>query len=466
VSLFSRIFIAVFFPDGKETTMARNNKNHLTVDNREVIEDGLRSGSSARKIAKKLGVAPSTITREVKKHRTVKEIKKSPRVKLSLRCVHYSKCTEKHSACDICASSINFCRECKVRHCIDRCPRFERVMCPKVSKWPYICPAECTKKARCGFPKCTYTAFEADRIYRQTLSESRQNIVLSEEELKHMNSIIVPLVKQGQSLEAIYFTHSQELDVCLRTAYNYQEKGYLDFAALEMPRKVRLKPRKRYTSPGRERIDRSGRRYDDFLQLAQQDRDRVIQGDSVVGFIDNKTDILTLHILARKFQIFIKKTHADASATVSVLDEIEIALGSPEAFEALFGILLVDRGEEFDDYKGMERSCLVEGRHRCRVFYCDAMNSNQKANAERNHERLRRILPKERSNFDALSVKDVQTCCNHVNSYPLPSLFGQCPFEALGGMLPKDLMKVLGLKRLASDNVVLSPKLMSHAVDQ
>ena len=51
----------------------------------------------------------------------------------------------------------------------------------------------------------------------------------------------------------------------------------------------------------------------------------------------------------------------------------------------------------------MERSCLVEGARRDRVFYCDAMQSSQKARAERNHERLRRILPKGRSDFDALS---------------------------------------------------------------
>ena len=42
-------------------------------------------------------------------------------------------------------------------------------------------------------------------------------------------------------------------------------------------------------------------------------------------------------------------------------------MGSREAFERVFGVLLVDRGVEFDDWAGMERSCLEVGARRCRV---------------------------------------------------------------------------------------------------
>ncbi len=76
------------------------------------------------------------------------------------------------------------------------------------------------------------------------------------------------------------------------------------------------------------------------------------------------------------------------------------------------------RGVEFDDWEGMERSCLEEGKRRCRVFYCDAMSSNQKAQAERNHEQLRRILPKGRSGFDELGVCDVAACRRSLNENP------------------------------------------------
>lgn len=39
------------------------------------------------------------------------------------------------------------------------------------------------------------------------------------------------------------------------------------------------------------------------------------------------------------------------------------------------------------------------------------MRSNHKSQAERNHEQLRCILPKGRSDFDRLSAWDVAVCC-------------------------------------------------------
>ena len=106
------------------------------------------------------------------------------------------------------------------------------------------------------------------------------------------------------------------------------------------------------------------------------------------------------------------------------------------------------------------------GARRCRVFYCDAQESNQKSKAERNHEQLRRILPKGRSDFDALSAYDVAVCCSHVNSYRSAGRGGKCPFELLGDLLPRGVMDELGLERVEPDDVVLRPALVPHAVEQ
>lgn len=45
----------------------------MTEENREVIEFGIAQGDSAGTIAKRIGVNKSSVTREVKKNRTVKE---------------------------------------------------------------------------------------------------------------------------------------------------------------------------------------------------------------------------------------------------------------------------------------------------------------------------------------------------------------------------------------------------------
>ena len=114
----------------------------------------------------------------------------------------------------------------------------------------------------------------------------------------------------------------------------------------------------------------------------------------------------------------------------------------------------------------MERSCLEPGGRRCRVFYCDAMDSNQKSECERNHEQLRRILPKGRTDMDLLSAADVAECCSHVNSYPLARLGGLCPLDVLGALVPPSALGALGIRRVPPDEVVLRPWLMRHAVEQ
>lgn len=184
------------------------------------------------------------------------------------------------------------------------------------------------------------------------------------------------------------------------------------------------------------------------------------------GLGSNSTDVLSLHFLASSLQLYLKKGRGSAADTVAWLDAMESELGSPGAFRAVFPVLLVDRGVEFDDWAGMERSCLAGGEARCSVYYCDPMKSNQKAQAERNHEQLRRILPKGRSDFDRLSAWDVAVCCSHVNSYPLGRLGGRCAIEASEGVVPRSLLEFLGVERVPADEVCLRPWLMAHAVDQ
>jgi IS30 family transposase len=340
------------------------------------------------------------------------------------------------------------------------------MMCKATESWPYVCPQGCRKRAFCGYPKCSYGAGDAHDAYLSRLKSSREGIGVSAKELEAMDALVTPLVKQGQSFEAIWAVHAKELPVTVRTAYNYQECGILSTANIELPRKVRIKVRKKNGEATRDRIDRTGRTFADFSALPLEEQVRVVQGDSVVGYQENEHDVLSLHIVARAFQIYLLKKHADARGTVAWLDVMERACGTREAFEDVFGILLVDRGVEFDDWEGMERSCLEPAMRRCRVFYCDPMESNQKSECERNHEQLRRLLPKARSDFDKLSVWDVAVCSSHVNSYPSAGRGGKCPFELLGDLLPQDLLDELGLERVAPDDVVLKPYLMAHAVIQ
>ena len=445
--------------------MSKQVKKHLSKENREVIEDALRSGKSARHIATMIDVAASTVTREVSTNRTIREAKRKRGANLAVRCQHYSECNKSAFACENCSTRLTTCKHCKTRNCIDTCPDFKLKMCPTTLEWPYICPQDCPKARGCTYPKCRYSAYEADEKYKKRLVSSREGVDISPAELEEMKEIIVPLIKQGQSFEAIWANHSDELPCTVRTAYSYQEKGLFGLADPHLPRKARMKKRKRKKEQNRQRIDREGRTYDDFRNLPINEQVKVVQCDSVEGYNTNSHDILTMHIASRTFQIYLYKKHADSSATVELLDAIERSLGSPEAFNEILGILLCDRGVEFDDWESMERSCLFHDKRRCQVFYCDAMNSNQKSQAERNHEQLRRILPKSRSDFDKLNKHDVAMCCNHVNSYPIASHQGKCGFDMLGNLIPKKTLRKFGLKKIDADEVILRPDIVAHAVE-
>jgi len=447
--------------------MPKSKGKHLTKENREVIEAGVREGASSRKIGKQIDVSASTVTREVKTNRIVREKKAPVGAKLSIRCAKYRDCQASGTACEKCSTRLTACKDCRTRSCIGSCPDFVRAMCPTTGSWPYVCPPHCAKRPHCSYPKCSYGAAEAHGAYLARLKASREGANVTPEQLEAMDGLVTPLVRQGQSFEAIWATHAHELPVGVRSAYNYQERGLLTTAHVELPRKVRCRPRTpREKGAGRERIERTGRTFDDFKALPIEEQARVVQADSVEGFQGSAQDILSLHLVARAFQFYLLKRHADPAAVVAWLDVMERASGSREAFEAAFGVLLADRGVEFDDWEGMERSCMEPGERRCRVFYCDAMQTNQKSEAERNHEQLRRILPKSRSDFDRLSVFDVAVCSSHVNSYPSAGRAGKCPFDLIGSLVPQSLLDELGIERMAPDDVVLKPYLMKHAVAQ
>ena len=443
--------------------MPESKGRHLTLEDREVIEDGIRDGLGCREIAGRLHVSPSTVSREVKANRKA-TLPRHKDMKPGRNCTRYLECEEVGTACRECSTYKTRCRACKTRSCIDLCAKFELRECPETRKWPWTCPPKCDGRPGCRYPKMRYSAAAADNAAAARLSSARSGMAVSPADALAMMERVRSLLAQGQSLEAIWEEHGDEMPVCVRTCYNYMHKGFMGASLIELPRQVRYRQRRKEPVPGRDRVDRAGRTYDDFRALGLEDQARVVQADSVVGFQENAQRILSLHLVRHSFQLYLLQADGSAARTVAALDAIETYLGSPGAFEATFGIILADRGAEFDDWAGMERSCLAEGARRCRVFYCDPMSSNQKSQCEKNHQELRKILPKGRSDFDRLDQADVAAVCSHVNSYPRPSRNGARPYDLAVMELTAEFLDTIGVVRLQPDEVVLKPYLMAHAV--
>ena len=259
-------------------------------DSRVAIEEGIGNGDSCRAIASLIGVSPSTVTREVRSNRTVTERARGDGAKLSVRCARYRECERVGRACRGCKSSFVRCRDCRTRSCIDSCPDFELRMCPVTQGWPYVCPRPCPKRSHCTFPKVRYRAEEAQASYEARLSSSRSGFDLTEEQLALVNAVVSPLVHQGHSFEAICASHP-ELGVCARTLYNYQSAGILETSDIELPRKARVRPRRRKKrrEGGRPRVDRTGREYSDFLALPVVDNEQRTVG---IVTIDDAIDVI------------------------------------------------------------------------------------------------------------------------------------------------------------------------------
>ena len=72
---------------------------HLTLESREIVEQGIRDGDPASKIARRLRVAASTVTREARAHRTVRPKKMSPHERASNRCARRPSCSKSGEVC-------------------------------------------------------------------------------------------------------------------------------------------------------------------------------------------------------------------------------------------------------------------------------------------------------------------------------------------------------------------------------
>lgn len=426
--------------------MPEKKNKHLTISDRVEIEKGLSQNKSFAAIARKIGVSTSTVSREVKQNRSISAIDR----KTFNLCRHKNECLASN-VCGSCEESIGRCRGCRRVRCFLVCDDFDERTCELLDKAPFVC-GECPRYMNCRFRHASYRAVDAQLKYECRLAESRKGISLSADELIRVISIVKSHLQKGWSFEAIWAAYGSSLPVSVRTMYSYAERGILGLANIDLPKKVRYKPRRRVRDW--RVVDRSGRSYADFLDLAAKARENAVQMDCVMGRARGFKCILTLHFPKWEFQMMVLLEEHTPSCVVGALDFIESVIGY-EKFKSLFGVILTDRGIEFADFEAIERSASRPQR-RCRVFYCDPMRSCQKGSCEKNHELIRRIIPKG-SDIDSLSRYDIATVASHVNSYPRPSLEGRSPFAMAGRKIPKRLLDELGIMWLRADEVCLKP---------
>lgn len=426
--------------------MAKN--IHLTLSDRIVIESSLRDGSSFKQIAQELGKDPSTISKEVRGHyKVVEKDTFNP-------CIHRRECKHYADLCNPCKFKWGkSCKQCT--GCFTHCPDFEEKHCIKLQKPPYVCNG-CKERNGCKLRRHLYDAKFAQTEYETVRSESRQGFATTPTELKRIDDVIAPLVKQGQSIHQICANNTDLIMLDERTIYNYIDAGLLSVGNLDLPRKVRYKARKKKKPLRVDKQCHLGRTYDDFLEYTAANPDiPVVEMDSVEGRKGGKV-LLTLFFRNCNLMIaYIRDTNTARSVT-EIFQGLYESLGR-ETFCRLFPIILTDRGSEFTDPVSLE--CDEWGEVRTRVFYCDPQRPDQKGGAEVTHEFIRRILPKGTS-FNDLTQDDITLMMSHINSYTRKKLNNRSAHQLFSFFYGENILDVLNIRKVPANDINLTPRLL------
>ena len=301
--------------------------------------------------------------------------------------------------------------------------------------------------------KYNYSAIYAQRMYEETRTTSRQGVNLSKHQAAEMDSVVTPLIRQGQSPYQIITNHP-ELGISVKTLYNYIDQGVLMTRNIDLKRKPKFKPRKHTRTGIRDRAVFIGRTYNDFREL---DPDHFFEMDTVLSAKGSNKCILTFY--EPEIELFYARLlpRCSKGAVHAVFDTLEHSMGTYD-FLSVFEILLTDRGNEFSDPERLETG--INGIQRSSIYYCDPMRSGQKGGIEEVHTMLRMILPKG-TVFTDLTQWDVRKCVNNINATPRAALNGNTPYNlALEKYGSKICHHGLQLRYIEPDNVILTPKLL------
>ena len=434
---------------------------HLSTSQRIHIEKGLNDGLSFAAIARRLDKHPNTIAKEVKKYRTLQPREKDP--KKPARCALFKECTLRF-LCDK-KDCVKVCKSCydvklQVSKCSYLCSEYREPQCASISKAPFVCN-HCARQRTCNKEKAYYIAQNADQSSQELLVSCRQGINQAPADIAMLDTLISPLLAQGQSLAHIYAFHGHEIPCSRKTLYNYIDQGVFTAKNIDLRRKVRYKckPRKTGTRVSLAAKEfRIGRTYENFQKFIQENPDiPVVELDTVEGGRDNSTQaFLTIFFRNCSLMLIFVLQEKSQDQVIKVFDYLTEKLGI-KVFQELFPVILTDNGVEFQFPERLE--CDKNGEIRTKIFYCNPNSSWQKGRIEKNHEYIRYVIPKSQS-LDHYKQRDACVLMNHINSEARDSLNGCTPFRLSKMLLNNRLHRLLCLQEIPGDQVHLKPSLL------
>ena len=415
-------------------------KKHLSLSERFDIENGLSTRKSFKEIARSLGKDCTTISREIRNHYVVKNTGGIGRQ--FNNCIYRSTCPNRGKNCNL-----------------NNCNEFKEQKCNLLNKPPYVCNG-CKLKNQCTLTKHFYDAAYANNEYLSNLSEVRSGVMIYQNEIDNLNSILTPLIcEQNQSIHQVIINNKNKIMFSDKTIYKYIDLGILNVRNIDLPRKVRFRNRTKATTVYK--IDKKcleNRTYEDFLNYIKEHPDTpIVEMDSVEGKKGGKV-LLTIHFVNCSFMLACIREHNDAQSVIDIFNHLQDILGINK-FKELFVVILTDNGSEFSNPKEIEFD-IKTGELRTQIFYCHPSSPFEKGACEVNHELLRRILPKGTS-FDDLTQNDINLIMSHINSYKRKKLNNVSPLTMFSTIYGKETVDKLGIQEIEPNSVSLSKNILN-----
>lgn len=319
--------------------MSKN--KHLTNEDRSQVEHWLRARESIKSIALRLGKSTSTISREIKKNSVPSD--KSAPGRIPNRCIMRRDCHRIHLCEDKPDCNKSRCSACKL--CNTVCPDFKEEFCARLVKPPYVCNG-CEIEHMCTLRKRYYLHRPAQKAYEDKLIDCRSGFNIEENELIRLDKFMSPLILNGHSPHHIFANNPDQFNCCEKTLYRYIDAGLLLARNIDLPRVVRLKPRK--TKSQEYKIDkkcRIGRTYNDFLEYMEANPDTAtVEMDTVEGQKGGSV-LLTMQFNNCGFMLAFLREHNTSQSVIDIFNDLYSTLGK-DVFRRLFPIILTDYAEK------------------------------------------------------------------------------------------------------------------------
>lgn len=425
----------------------------MNLEDRCAIERGLRDCQSFKTIGETIGKDCTTVSKEVRSHLV---FRKSGAYGRAFNDCALRKTCKVRGLCSKCRfkNQDRLCATCG--RCCSSCISYKQEVCQKLSRPPYVCNG-CLDYHSCTLEKRFYEGVIAQNEYSNVLSEARSGAALDDDEIRRLDAIVSPLLRKGQSIHHIVANHKDELMISERTLYKYVNAGLFSSRNIDMPRAVRMRPRRK--RPATVKVDpecRHGRTIEDFHAFMEKNSNPpYVEMDSVEG-TKGSAVLLTLTIVGTGVQQSFRREHNDAKSVTDIFNQLYKDLGR-DLFMKLFPVILADNGSEFSDPKSIEFD--ADGNRRTYVFYCNRFASYQKGYCEVHHEMIRRVIPKG-VDIAQYSQEQISMMMDCINSYSRKTLGDKTPYDVFAFIYGEDALKKLGVNKVRSDSVTLTPSLL------